>query len=99
MFAELSLGAPWAGVTCPWDLGGAGIAAYGSIPVATWATVTFVLSLKLVESYVPMTANICASLTFKLDCESSCVVPGPRARGQGQSGEGDAPLRSFSDTI
>lgn len=56
--------------------------------VATRAIVTFVLSLKLVKSYVLVMARMCASPTFMLDCENSPGVPGPRARGQGQGDKG-----------
>lgn len=70
-----------------------------SLTVALRVTVTFVLSFKLVKSYVLVIAKLCASPTFMLDCENSCGVPGPRSRGQGQTDKGDVPWRSYSVTI
>lgn len=83
--AELHLEAPGVGVTGRGDqVGLESSPTLGALTLATWATVTFVLSLKLVKSYVLVIATMCANPTFMLDPENSPSVPGFRSRGQGQ---------------
>ena len=91
------LGSPYAGGTCCWDLGGAGLhCTDSSLTVAAWATVTFVLSLKLVKSWVLVIAKMCASPVFMLDYENIHGVLGPRFRGLGQSDKGGHFLLPFN---
>lgn len=79
------LGSPCAGEACCWDLGGAGSPCTdSSLTVAAWAMVTFVLSLKLVKSWVLVIAKMCASPVFILNYENSHGVLGLRFRGLGQ---------------
>lgn len=81
MFAEPSLDAFCAGVM---PLSWMGLRQVRMLPrLSLLAQVTFVLSLKLVKSYVLVTAKMYASSTFVLECEDSCGVRGPRSRGQG----------------
>lgn len=55
----------WAGVTCRGTQVGLDFHLRFITTVATWATETFVLSLKLVKSYDLGIAEMCASPTFK----------------------------------
>lgn len=85
VFVDLAREPPSVGVACRGVQVGLGLLPTDvSLMAATWATVTFVLSLKLVKSYILVMVKMCASPVFMLDCANSRGVPGPRCRGQGQ---------------